>query len=326
MGSTASSFDFERDWPELRARVQRSLAGWRVPAWLEEDILQETAVKIWNLRAQIDPARSVEGLAARIAVNLLKDHLRGERFLVTGADIPIPAGAQDVENEVIARDEWRRVRSALTRLNPARRAALMAAVFGDGSDRTPVALRMMKMRARKQLRVLMEEVGRAKAGCVVLVQRMWDHVTARGFDFRSPSVQHLAQVASAAIVVVTAGALSVPSVDPQLNDGNVAGRAAPDKAHETVATFELRDPPVGREDVSYLAVARRESPERMRPRARTLVRVGPLAYGSGDSAASGTLHVDPIRIVDHHPEIGISTRGLICRVAAVGGCKGRATR
>lgn len=326
MGFRSDGFDFEREWPGLQERLRRTLGSWRVPRWLADDLVQETGARMWAIRAQIDPNRSVEGLAHRIATNLLKDHLRQQKHLVPGGDLLAIAMAHDVEGEVIARDEWRRVKVALAKLNPARRAALIDAMAADGTASTaPAALRMMKMRARKQLRFLMDEATNAKAGCLAAIHRSWDAVIARGLGFGSPRGQHAAQVVTAAVILAAAGAIPVPS-----SDGPFGMEAAPPPSRSdagaprvTLAADNEKHDYDWSAEIDRLAAVRRDTAERRRDKARRLFRIGPLSYGEGDSLASGTLRFDPNRITLAAPGTGISPDELVCRVGVLRNCKER---
>ncbi|MEA2446725.1 MAG: Sigma-70 region 2, partial [Actinomycetota bacterium] len=157
---------FEEEWPELERRVRCSLVSRGAPPWLRDDIVQETALRLFRMWDEIDPERSMFGLALTIAQNLLWDEQhRKARGEVLGL-IPDVPGEQDVERSGIAREELGRVYRLLPRLNLNHRKVLLAEIGGEAPvTASGDALKMLRLRARRKLTALMES---ASAGIFVM--------------------------------------------------------------------------------------------------------------------------------------------------------------
>lgn len=207
-------FDFQRDWPETSRHVDALLVRCRVPEALRDDLVQETALRIFLLGDDVDPDRSVSALAKTIAMNLLRDHVRKEQKLVPIFDLTLAGEVQSVEREVVARDEWRRVSAAVDRLSPAQRAALLATI---GLAPAPAglsapAIRILRMRARRRLREILDAMSRGRDACALSARELWN-----GFPLRRTIGTHsdhgnqLAQIGSAVVAVVAASLMSVSS-------------------------------------------------------------------------------------------------------------------
>ena len=151
---------FERDWPELMVRVQNSLRRRGVPEWLRDDIVQETGLRLFRMWSDVDPERSPYGLALRIANNLLWDHVRLRQNREVLGDVPEHAAPNDVEHTGLARMELARVQKALPRLSDAHRSVLLAEIDNavEAPVSSPAAVKMMRMRARRRLTQLLEQV------------------------------------------------------------------------------------------------------------------------------------------------------------------------
>lgn len=213
-----TSFDLERDWPAVSARVSAKLAAYKVPVALRDDLVQETGLRLLELGDKLDPSRSIVALASAIAMNLLRDHLRRERRLAPILDVDAVLDSADVESEVIARDEWRRVSAAIDRLGPEQRAALLAEIGAAlaPAGRSTTAVRMLRMRGRKQLHALLDEISRARAVMGMTFKDACDRVAAR-LTRVTPSLrgEEVAQAGGAAIVLFAASMLVLqPEVPP----------------------------------------------------------------------------------------------------------------
>ena len=157
---------FEEKWREIAPVVERTLARRGVPKWQRDDVLQETALRLYRFWDNVDPERSPLPLAVTIANNALRDEQnRGSRCEIPGA-IPDAAFPTDVEDAGLARIELKRVRDVLGRLSPSYRSVLLAevgcgSVPSGGNDAT----KMLRLRARKKMRSLLDA---ASAGGFVL--------------------------------------------------------------------------------------------------------------------------------------------------------------
>jgi hypothetical protein len=125
--------------------------------WLRDDILQETALRLFTMWDRVDGSRSPCGLALTIAHNLLWDEQhRKARGEVLGVLPDLPC-EQDVERSGIAREELGRVYRLLPRLTAKHRSVLLAEIGGpEPVTSTSDALKMLRMRARRRLTALME--------------------------------------------------------------------------------------------------------------------------------------------------------------------------
>jgi len=168
-------FDFQTEWPDIARRLDGLLARCRVAAPLRDDLVQETALRLLHMQDRIDPSRSVAALATKIAMNLLRDHIRKERRLVPMFDLSIVGEIDDVESQVVARDEWRRVSEAIAKLKPAQRSALLlsSGLAAAPARVSPAGIRVLRLRARRQLRMILDAAERGRDACGIAVQQVW---------------------------------------------------------------------------------------------------------------------------------------------------------
>lgn len=155
---------FDAAWSEMRDRLARVLAARGVPAQDREDLLQETALRLYRVWDNLDPAQPVWPYAVTIALNLWRDSLRSAACHVREVS-PIlefdNADDLDVERTVIARQELASVSAALRDLAPEQRRLVL-----ETDELTSVvrplraAERMSRMRVRRELARV---VGRASA-------------------------------------------------------------------------------------------------------------------------------------------------------------------
>jgi RNA polymerase sigma factor (sigma-70 family) len=170
-------FSFERDWPATAERLTIALRRRRIPSSLIDDLVQETALRLYERREHVDPERGTWPLAFTVAMNILKDQLRAE-VRRRAIDPPHVAMEQDPEIVALARLELKRVRIALRKLPPAQRAALLAEVGeSDDNGRSSSAVKMLRMRARKRLKMLTEDASAFMASCELFTQRVVDKVS-----------------------------------------------------------------------------------------------------------------------------------------------------
>lgn len=280
---------------------------------MADDIVQETALRLWDRRARIDTSRPIEPLANTIALNLLRDHARAKKHVVEVGSPPEGRTPIAVEDEVMARDELHRARAALGKLRSNYRTALLAPISAEGQ--VPAAVRMMKMRARVQLRALMDDAARLRSGFGLALNRSWDAIRVR-MSPSSARVELVVRAMTAAVVIATSSVASMPPRAGDTPDGR-----GPTREHRTaalVAANSLEAPRTGwKELISEASVDPRAAKRKL---GRALVRVGPVAWHEGDSIASGTLMVQPDRI-DGEVRLGRRWLDRVCRAAFVGRCK-----
>ena len=190
---------FEEAWPELETRLRRSLTARGVPAQDRDDVVQETALRVYRVWDSLDATRSAWPFVVTVAVNYWRDIVR-ER---TGRIATVQPMAtievtdhHDVERDVLARQELASVRAAWSALAPEQRRLLLATEeFADTVRPLRPAERVARMRVRRQLA---RAVGRASALVPVLVLRR---------PGRSASVVATAYASAMAATVFTAPAM-----------------------------------------------------------------------------------------------------------------------
>lgn len=160
----ASEASFDGVWAEMRDRLARVLAARGVPAQDREDLLQETALRLYRVWDTLDPAQPVWPYAVTIALNLWRDSLRAAATRVREVSPFVSFDNPDdldVERTVIARQELATVSAALRELAPEQRRLVL-----ETEELTSVvrplraAERMSRMRVRRELARV---VGRASA-------------------------------------------------------------------------------------------------------------------------------------------------------------------
>ncbi|HEY7876237.1 MAG TPA: sigma-70 family RNA polymerase sigma factor [Actinomycetota bacterium] len=153
--------DFEHQWPEIQSGLKSLLSRKKVPALEHDDLIQETALRLYGMWGRVDPSRSPWPLAVTIALNLVRDGARHRPIKeVASAEIPDRPDLHEVERAGLARVELGRVRAALGELSPSYRSALLVEV-GDATARAAsgsAAQKMTRVRARRKLVQLVEKV------------------------------------------------------------------------------------------------------------------------------------------------------------------------
>jgi DNA-directed RNA polymerase specialized sigma24 family protein len=153
--------DFEHQWPTIQSGLKGLLSRKKVPFGEHDDLIQETALRLYGMWGRVDPGRSPWPLAVTIALNLVRDGSRRRPIReVASADVPDLPDSHEVERAGLARVELGRVRAALDEMSPAYRSALLVEV-GDAAARATsgaAAQKMTRVRARRKLAQLVEKV------------------------------------------------------------------------------------------------------------------------------------------------------------------------
>ena len=153
--------DFEHQWPTIQSGLKGLLVRKKVPFGEHDDLIQETALRLYGMWGRVDPGRSPWPLAVTIALNLVRDGSRRRPIReVASADVPDRPDSHEVERAGLARVELGRVRAALHEMSPAYRSALLVEV-GDAAARATsgaAAQKMTRVRARRKLAQLVEKV------------------------------------------------------------------------------------------------------------------------------------------------------------------------
>ncbi|HVM34739.1 MAG TPA: hypothetical protein VM784_05285 [Actinomycetota bacterium] len=148
----ADEREFTEQWPALADRLKRYLARRKIPSSLQEDIVQETGLRMFLYWRHVDSRRPLWGLTRKVAGLVLWDSYNNQERSVPVAGVPDVTALDDVEQAALARVELERVRLALRELTEAQREALLVEIGErDTLLRSMDALKMLRMRARRRL-------------------------------------------------------------------------------------------------------------------------------------------------------------------------------
>jgi hypothetical protein len=150
--------DFESEWPLLAKRLKSFLGRKNVPATKQDDLIQETALRLYKMWDTVDRNRPAWALTVTIALNLLRDEYRRAPHADVVAELPDIPQNYDVERAGLARVEIGRVRQALAEMSPAHRLVLLAEVGHPSGVIDAGAEKMRRMRARRKLTEILERV------------------------------------------------------------------------------------------------------------------------------------------------------------------------
>ena len=196
---------FEAQWPLLERRAKAFLTRKRIPACDQEDLLQETAMRLLGMWDSIDQSKALWPLTSTIVLNLIRDRSRCAPRHDTVALLPEVESPHDVERTGLARIELDRVRRAMGHLSTTHRSVLMQEIhWSDRSIATP-AEKMLRMRARRKLRSILEKV----SGLVVLRSRRLFELGDKVFALRDGAVTTASCVLC--LVLGAGGVLVAPS-------------------------------------------------------------------------------------------------------------------
>lgn len=240
---------FDTEWSQVSKRIGGTLARRGVAASDREDILQETALRLFRSWDKLDETRPVEPYARVIANNVWRDALRRGPKEDPVEQLPEIVSAPDsVEHVCEVRDEFSRVRRALgaMRLDQSR---LLYAVAAEEAGDVPAApatdaVRMARMRARRQLRVALE----VASG---LVAAFWAGVCRIGRGgLNNPVPVTMVSAAAGAILVLLApvpdGGATQPESPAPTQTIVVAGGTAAELAQPAPAAAVVTGRQVGR--------------------------------------------------------------------------------
>ena len=149
--------DFESEWPQLAKRLRSFLARKNVPVTKQDDLIQDTALRLYKMWDTVDRDRPAWALTVTIALNLLRDEYRRAPHADVVSELPDIPQNYDVERAGLARVEIGRVRQALAEMSPAHRLVLLAEV-GHPAGVIDAGAKMRRMRARRKLTEILERV------------------------------------------------------------------------------------------------------------------------------------------------------------------------
>lgn len=144
--------DFESEWPRLVPRLQALLARKNISAAHREDLIQETALRLYAVWDRVDRSRPAWALTMTIALNLVRDQARRLDLSSTFGQVPETVGGDDVENAALARVELAQVKTALSGLSVLQRSALLEEIGIHNGANDGNTAKMRRMRARRKLK------------------------------------------------------------------------------------------------------------------------------------------------------------------------------
>lgn len=171
---------FSSEWVDELPRLRRMLARHGVPADEVDDVVQETAMRLYSAWDRLFDGRPLRPLVTTIALNVARDyHRRSSHWARPVAAVPddLLVEPRGVDSAVLARLEVARTARALSTLSPGHRRTVLEAVADDlqaeeaGRTRAPAATRMARTRARRHLVAALELIAGVTGVGVAVVRR-----------------------------------------------------------------------------------------------------------------------------------------------------------
>ena len=126
--------------------------------WLQEDVVQETGLRLIRMWEQVDQTKPLWPLTATIGLNLLRDEIRKASWSDLVQAVPDAPSIENVERRGLARLELRAVGRSLKHMPDSHREVLLAEMADDPPGAPdPSATRMLRMRARRKLQHLLDQ-------------------------------------------------------------------------------------------------------------------------------------------------------------------------
>ena len=211
-------------WPALALRLQRMLRRKKVAPWLQEDVVQETGLRLIRMWEQVDQTKPLWPLTATIGLNLLRDEIRKASWSDLVQAVPDTPSVENVERRGLARLELRAVGRYLDRMPDSHREVLLAEMADDAPGvPDPSATRMLRMRARRKLQHLMDQasmLGVAAGTQLRRVVREAELLVGRALPDR---VEGLATAAVGLLAALSIGVIMAPETSPPLAEGGRSG-------------------------------------------------------------------------------------------------------
>lgn len=239
---------FTERWPVLRGLLARALAAAGVPAADREDVLQETALRLYQHRSRLDPDRSVDAYARVVALNVWRSlyRQRGHREVLSEVPPEKPDTDSDTERIGLARVELNELALVLNNMRPEQRDALLNGLVHEFTEDPhaapmPASHRMARMRARKQLVACLQRTAAWLAAAAMAARELVRSGSAS-------SASAMAGGTAALVVAMTAlqgPHLTTPWADatPEPPASRVAGPVDPPRAqHATGQKPDSRTP------------------------------------------------------------------------------------
>lgn len=277
---------FEHMWPALALRLQRLLRRKKVAPWLQEDVVQETGLRLIRMWEQVDQTKPLWPLTATIGLNLLRDEIRKSGWSDLVQAVPDAPSVENVERRSLARLELRAVGRSLKRMPVSHRDVLLAEMSDDAPGAPdPSATRMLRMRARRKLQHLLDQasvLGLAAGTQLRRVARAAELLLGRAIPERAEA---LATAAVGLLAALSIGTLLPPDASPPpAKAGRSSSRSVVGGTASTGA--DVVEAASGRRAAAKAALAsdRRTGAEgRSEDEAKRITDAGPGSAGSGDS-------------------------------------------
>lgn len=190
---------FAEGWRDLSFRLRPRLSRLGISGELQQDVLQETAVRILERWDRIDHDRDLTPLAWTIARNLAVD-----QFRVDARTSPLEetwTSNDETEQAVLARVTLQRTWRAIARMRTRDRHLLVAAALGDRDEVSTSATKVARMRARRRLVTMLS---RLPAVCPIRFRELPARIGRRARADRLASIPLLGE-ALVALVIVAIG-------------------------------------------------------------------------------------------------------------------------
>jgi DNA-directed RNA polymerase specialized sigma24 family protein len=213
------------EWIDELPRLRRMLARHGVPADEVDDVVQETAIRLYSAWDRLFDGRPLRPLVTTIALNVARDyHRRSSHWARPVAAVPddVLVDSHGVDSAVLARLEVARTARALSTLSPGHRRTVLEAVADDlqaeeaGRTRAPAATRMARTRARRHLAAALELIAGVTGVGVAVARR----------PLSSPAVSGGAAVAVGALALSAALVVHPGSADSKAATTDGAGMAS----------------------------------------------------------------------------------------------------
>jgi len=205
---------FEASWSRIAPKLRRMLIARGVTAAVLDDILQDTALKLFGNWDRVDHTRSLWPLAKKIALNCAID---GHRRLmaVPIATVPDRPGPHDAEEHAFARARLARVGAAMRTLRGTDQTILLGEVGIGARSGHSSAAKMARQRARKRLVQALERVGTVFGS----VPAGWRRLTGWANSQVAADVQHLLPSAAGAVAAMAIAVAGLTAAEPPARAG-----------------------------------------------------------------------------------------------------------
>jgi DNA-directed RNA polymerase specialized sigma24 family protein len=204
---------FEASWSRIAPKLRRMLIARGVTTSLD-DILQDTALRLFANWERVDHTRSLWPLAKKIALNCAIDGHR-RRVAVPIATFPDRPGPHDAEEHAFARARLARVGAALRTLRGTDQTILLGEIGIGARSGHSSAAKMARQRARRRLTQALERMGTVFG----FVPAGWRRLTGWTHSQVAADVQHLLPTAAGAVAAMAIAVAGFTAGEPPARAG-----------------------------------------------------------------------------------------------------------